>query len=174
MRSAAFALCLSLCLASAGGDIANAIEPTRERVELTRLTGRWYEVARLPNKMQKDCAAATSDWVRSGDIYSVVQTCHKGTAEGPKTEWRAKAQILDPQRNSRLRMSFFGGLLNQEYWVLDHRPDQGWVLLGTPGGRGLWLMSQRPALNPKVRAQALERVRQLGYDISKLEFAGRD
>lgn len=174
MRSAAFAFCLSLCLACVGGGSALAIEPTQDRVELTKLTGRWYEVARLPNKMQKDCAAATSDWARNGDVYSVVQTCHKRTAEGPKTEWRAKAQPLDPQRNSRLRMSFFGGLLNQEYWVLDHRPDQGWVLLGTPGGRGLWLMSQRPALHPRVRAQALERVRQLGYDISKLEFAGRD
>jgi apolipoprotein D and lipocalin family protein len=167
MRPAALILGLSL---AAGALPAAAIQPTSQRVELTRMTGRWYEVARLPNKIQKDCQAATSDWARTVEGYSVVQTCHKGQPSGPKQEWRAKAQVADTATNARFKMTFFGGLVNQEYWVLDHRPDQGWLLLGTPSGRGLWLMSQRPSLTSAVRDQAIARVRQLGYDVSRLEF----
>jgi apolipoprotein D and lipocalin family protein len=67
-------------------------------------------------------------------------------------------------------MSFFGGMISQEYWVLDHRAEQGWLILGTPGGKYLWLMSQRPSLSQAMRAQAVTRIKQLGYDASRLEY----
>jgi apolipoprotein D and lipocalin family protein len=100
----------------------------------------------------------------------VVQTCHKGSLAAPPTEWKAKAKVLDPATNARFRMSFFGGLISQEYWVLDARNDQGWLILGTPGGNYMWLMSQRPVLSTAIKAQAINRIKQLGYDANRLEF----
>ena len=142
--------------------------PPAQKIELTKMTGRWYEVARLPNKTQKDCQGGTSDWVRTGDTYVVVQACHKGSLAAPATEWKAKAKVIDPKTNARIKMSFFGGMLSQEYWVLDHRSD--WLILGTPNGNYMWLMSQRPTLSTSAKVQAVARVKQLGYDISRLEF----
>ena len=78
---------------------APAIAPPAEKIEIARMTGRWYEVARLPNKPQKDCQGGTSDWVKTGDGYSVVQTCHHGSVGGPTTEWKAKAKVIDPRTN---------------------------------------------------------------------------
>lgn len=144
--------------------------PPSKRVELTAMMGRWYEVARLPNKMQRGCTAGTSDWTRAGEGFSVLQTCRKGSPTGPASEWKAKAKVADPKTNAKLQMSFFGGVVKQEYWVLDHRPDQGWLILATPGGNALWLMSQKPNLPAGVRSQALARVKQLGYDTARLEF----
>jgi len=149
--------------------LAAAPEPAA-KVEPSAMSGRWYEVARIPNPMQKGCQAGTSDWVPSGAGYSVVQACRKGSPAAPKTEWKAKAKVVDPNSNAKFKMSFFGGVLSQEYWVLDNRPDQGWLILGTPGGNYLWLMSQRPALSAAVKSQALTRIRQLGYDVGRLEF----
>ena len=114
--------------------------------------------------------AGTADWTRTHDGYAVIQACHKGSVQAPKTEWRAKAKVVDPRTNAKFKLSFFGGLLSQEYWVLDTRPEQGWLILGTPGGNYLWLMSQRPALTATVKAQALNRIKQLGYDVARLEF----
>jgi apolipoprotein D and lipocalin family protein len=160
-------LAAALALASvAAPALASAPEPTR-RVEPSAMAGRWYEVARIPNKLQNGCREGTAEWTRSGDGYSVVQTCRKGPA---KKEWKARAKVVDPRTNAKFKMSFFGGMLSQEYWVLDTRPDQGWLILGTPGGNYLWLMSQRPSLGDAVKAQALTRVRQLGYDVGRLEF----
>jgi len=163
-----FALAAALALAAFSAAPASALapEPTR-KVELSTMAGRWYEVARIPNKMQSGCREGTAEWTRTSNGYSVVQACRKGQA---LKEWKAKARVVDPRTNAKFKMSFFGGLLSQEYWVLDSRPDQGWVILATPGGNYLWLMSQRPSLAEAVKAQALSRVRQLGYDVTRLEF----
>ena len=146
--------------------LALAPEPAR-KLDVSSMAGRWYEVARIPNKLQNGCGEGTVQWTRAGDGYAVVQTCRKGPA---RKEWKARAKVLDPRTNAKFRMSFFGGMMSQEYWVLDTRPEQGWLILGTPGGNYLWLMAQRPALGDAVKAQALTRVRQLGYDVSRLEF----
>jgi apolipoprotein D and lipocalin family protein len=143
--------------------------PTR-RIELTEMMGRWYEVARLPNNTQKGCQAGTSDWTRAGDGFAVVQACNKGAVDGPLSQWRAKAQVADVATNAKFKMSFFGGLVSQEYWVLEHRREQGWLILSTANGKYLWLMSQRPTLSAPIRAQAIARIRQLGFDPGQLEF----
>src|SRR5512143_1653357 len=140
------------------------------RIELTQMMGRWYEVARIPNQLQRGCEAGTSDWTRAGEGFAVVQACHKGKPDGPVAEWKAKARVADPATNAVFKMSFFGGLVSKEYRVLDHRPDQGWLILSTDDGRYLWLMSQRPTLPAAIRAQALARIKQLGFDIGRLEF----
>lgn len=141
-----------------------------ERIELTKMMGRWYEVARLPNKIQADCQAGASDWVRVSDGFAVTQTCRKGAPDGPLAQWKAKARVADAASNAKFKMSFFGGLVSQEYWVLEHRADQGWIILSTRDGKYLWLMSQKPTLPAAVKAQAVSRIRQLGFDPGRLEF----
>lgn len=168
MRALASAIFAAAVLTAAPA-LAAPPAPT-QRIELSKMMGRWYEVARLPNKIQTGCQGGTSDWRKTGEGYSVVQACHKGSLSAPATEWKAKAKVLDGSTNAKLQMTFFNGLIRQEYWVLEHRPDQGWLILGTPGGRSMWLMSQRPTLAPGVKAQAMARVKQLGYDVSRLEF----
>lgn len=155
---------------TAGPVLAAPPPAPSQKIELTKMTGRWYEVARMPNKIQTGCQGGTSDWTRSAEGFSVVQACHKGSLSAPATEWKAKAKVLDPATNARLQMTFFNGLLRQEYWVLDYRGDQGWLILGTPGGRAVWLMSQRPTLPSPAKSQAVARLKQLGYDIGRLEF----
>jgi len=169
MRSTIFAIAAAAATLVAAPALAAPPQPT-ERIELTRMTGRWYEVARMPNKIQTGCQGGTSDWVKAGDGFAVVQACHKGSLSAPATEWKAKAKVIDLKTNAKLQMTFFGGMVRQEYWVLDHRSDQGWLILGTPGGKAMWLMSQRPTLPAAIKAQALARVKQLGYDVGRLEF----
>jgi apolipoprotein D and lipocalin family protein len=91
---------------------AQAMPQPVPHVELTKMMGRWYEVARLPNITQRGCQAGTSDWTRNGEGFSVVQACHKGAPDGPLSEWKAKARVADPVSNAKFRMSFFGGLIS--------------------------------------------------------------
>lgn len=145
-------------------------EPPTKRIELTSMMGRWYEVARYPNKIQNGCNAGTSTWTRAAEGFAVVQACIKGALDGKLTEWKAKASVADASTNAKFKMSFFGGLVNQEYWVLEHRPDQGWLILSTANGKYLWLMSTKPTLPPAAKAQAVNRIKQLGFDAGRLEF----
>ncbi len=65
-------------------------------------------------------------------------------------------------------MSFLGGLKKQEYWVLDCADDHSWAIMATPGGNFVWLLARKPVLSEGAKAQALERVKALGY--AKLEY----
>ena len=150
--------------------VAGAMAQPVTHIELTRMMGRWYEVARLPNITQRGCHAGTSDWTRNGEGFAVVQACHRGSPEGPLAEWRARARVADPVSNAKFKMSFFGGLISQEYWVLDQRSDEGWLILATHDGKYLWLMAQKPTLPLNIRTEAVARIKQLGFDVGRLEF----
>ena len=166
-------VCLGLSTVAAAGAAPSAppaaASPGRG-LDIQHLAGRWYEIARLPNKTQRGCQAGASDWSRAAEGFSVVQSCHRGAPDGPLAEWKAKARVADPVTNAKFKMSFFGGLLTQEYWVLDRREADGWLILSTHDGHYLWLMSQKPTLPAAVRAQVVTRIRQLGFDPSRLEW----
>jgi len=161
---------LVACVLAATAAPAAAPKPLRP-VSSDLYSGRWYEIARTPNTLQKDCQGATSDFLGWSDgAFTVVDTCHHGTPSGPAKVIRARARIVSPPDNTRFRVSFFGGLVHQEYWILDHADDGGWAVMATPGGNYVWLLSRRPALSTAVRATALARVAALGYAPSRLIF----
>ena len=54
-------------------------EPSKP-VDPHRYIGRWYEIARLPNMLQKDCVEPTSEWTSFGgdEVDAVVECLAKG------------------------------------------------------------------------------------------------
>ncbi|QUD86854.1 lipocalin family protein [Phenylobacterium montanum] len=164
------AVALAACVL--GGWIAEAApSATTKPVDPKRYTGRWYEVARLPNKIQSNCAAATSDWSRDPDgEFEVVQTCHMGAANGQAKVWRGSGKIVDEATNSRFRIGFFGGLVQMDYAVLDRGDDYSWCMLTASNPKWFWIMSRRPNLSPAEKAALVARAQALGFDTSKLIF----
>ena len=161
---------LAACLTLAPFAPARAAPEPARRIEISQMMGRWYEVARVPNALQRGCQAGASDWTPAASGFAVVQSCHKGAPNGPLSVWKAKATVADPRTNARLKMTFFGGVVSQDYVVVEHRPDQGWLVLATANGKYLWLMSTHPTLSAAAKLQAMARIRQLGFDTGRLEF----
>lgn len=177
MRTPVLALLAGMSVA--GAAIAAAPQPSRP-VPASFYSGRWYEIARIPNIGQRDCQAPETRFARIGDAgetrfisdqgeFSVRQTCHRGSAAGPAKVYVTRGRILPGAGNARFEMVFLGGLKHQEYWVLDTAPDQSWAIMATPGGNYVWLLSRRPVMPPAVRAAAVARIRALGYG-QRLEF----
>jgi apolipoprotein D and lipocalin family protein len=161
-------VCLAM-LAGASPAPAKAPQPVRP-VQPSLYSGRWYQIAGIAKADQHFCAAATDDFGPDGHGgLSGVATCHEGNASGKAHEYTAKVSILPGSGAAKFKMSFFGGLISQEYWVLDHADDQSWALMATPGGNYLWLIARRPNLDPRVRQAAITRIAALGYDVSKLK-----
>ncbi|MDZ4777244.1 MAG: lipocalin family protein [Alphaproteobacteria bacterium] len=155
----------ALCLLA---DPASAAAPQPAKaVDLGSYSGRWYEIARIPNKLQRDCLAPTVDYSLDANRVRAVQRC--SAASGRTKVYRSSGRILDPGVNARTRLTF-AGFWSQEYWIIDHATD--WALVGDPSGRYLWLMSRRATLPAGSRDAALSRMRALGYDTGRLEFAG--
>ena len=146
-----------------------AAQPPSKPVSAAFYTGKWYEIARTPNSGQRDCQAATTQFTDKGASgFTVVQICRKGSASGASKTFNTTGTIVAGTQNAKFKMSFLGGLKKQEYWVLDRADDQSWAIMATPGGNFVWLLSRDPVMSPAAKAQALARVKALGY--AKLEY----
>lgn len=174
---AAFAA--SLALAVAGPASAAAPQPAKP-VAAAFYSGRWYEIARIPNAGQRDCQAPITQFTPlggKGDVafvastgeFSVSQVCRKGSPGGAAKTFSTKGRILPGARNAKFEMNFLGGMKKQEYWILDAAPDGAWAIMATPGGNYVWLLSRKAVMSEAAKATAIARIRALGYG-QKLEF----
>ena len=95
---AAAALALA-CAFSAGSAAAQA-------VDMDRFDGRWFEIARNPNNMQRDCSRAQIDFNPGSraDRYSIVVTCTRRPSGNVET-LRANASVTDTTTNAKFRFS---------------------------------------------------------------------
>jgi len=148
-------------------------------VDLDRFDGRWFEIARNPNNVQKDCRRAQIDFTPQSraDRYGLLVTCTR-RADGGIETLRANARVTDTTTNARFRFTLagllsFGGLAGQNYWVWDHAPDYSWVIMGLPDKSGWWIWNRSQSPSEATRRQLLARVAALGFDTANPVHTGR-
>jgi len=168
---------LSLALAGCAGPPVNRTSSSPlevvPAVNLDRYAGRWYEIARLPNRFEKDCEGVTADYARRADgLIKVVNTCRKGAPNGKIKAATGRARVVDPETNARLEVSFFGPFWG-DYWIIDLAEDYSRSIVGEPSGRYLWILSRTPTLSDASLADALAVIEAKGYDASALYFTGQ-
>jgi apolipoprotein D and lipocalin family protein len=149
-------------MALGAGARAGAPQPIRS-AGLNLYSGRWYQIAQIAKTNKHPCPGGTDDFaLNAKGRLTVTITCRFGR------RMSAGVTIFPASGNTRFRMSFFGGLIRQEYWLLDYAADQSWALMATPGGNYLWLLARSPSLDPATRARALASIKALGYDTARL------
>lgn len=142
-------------------------------VDIKRYVGRWYEIARLPNRFQEDCAGdvtATYSLREDGEI-NVVNRCRKSDGEMSEAEGRAKrADREEPP--SKLKVRFAPAFLSflpfvwGDYWIIDLAPDYSYAVVGEPDRRYFWVLSRTTTMEEAVLQEIFERSRKKGYDLS--------
>lgn len=147
----------------------HASEPlaTVQSVDLKRYVGTWYEIARYPNRFQKDCEGDTTanyTLLANGNI-EVVNSCRQ--ANGKMNTARGKAKIVDRTSNARLKVTFFWPFYGS-YWIIGLAPDYSYAIVGEPDRKYLWILSRTPKMSAESYAAALETVRRSGYDPKRL------
>jgi len=140
-------------------------------VDLQRYAGRWYEIAKYPAFFQgANCVGATAEYaLRPDGNVDVVNRCYAGALDGPERSVEAVARVVDPQTNAKLKVAFFGGLVEGDYWIIDLDPDYQWAVVGDPRRAFLWILSRTPSLDADVYAAIVARLPDKGYDPARLE-----
>ena len=147
-----------------------ASEPPLETVphiDLSRYTGRWYEIARYPNKFETKCArdvTAEYSTKENGDIR-VVNSCT--APNGRLVRSVGTAKVVDTSTNSKLKVAFFWPFYGK-YWVLDLGERYDYAVVGEPGRDYLWILSRTPAMPDSTYEKILNRLPARGYDPEKL------
>jgi len=171
MRLSSLAAISSVCLASGTAlSLAGKRElPVVDNVDLTRYSGKWFEIARLPASFERKCVSdVTATYALKPDgAIEVRNACRQ--ANGKMTESTGTARLRDKNGpNSKLKVTFFWPL-SGDYWIIDLDHDYQWALVGTPDRKYLWILSRTPELSADVYARLLARAKSLGFDISRVQ-----
>jgi apolipoprotein D and lipocalin family protein len=166
---------------------AHAAEPlqTVASVDLKRFQGRWYQIAYYPNTFQKQCVAnTTADYrlLMTGQV-EVINQC--STADGSISKVTGAARVKPPKLlgvpvakgtdTAKLEVRFapsFLAWLNAvwaPYWVIQLPSDYRYAVVGEPGRDYLWILSRTPTLAANDRADIEARLREQGYDVTRLQ-----
>ena len=153
---------------------AHAQAPVRAvpLVDLNRYAGDWFEIARFPNRFQRQCLGdvRASYALRADGRVDVVNRCR--TAEGP-IEARGVARVVDERTSARLQVRFAPAWLSWlpvwgDYWIIGLAPDYSWAVVGDPGRKYLWILARTPHLAPDAVAAARQAARTNGFDVERL------
>ncbi len=143
---------------------------TETYVDLDRYLGRWYEIARLPNRFERNCEGVTANYARRDDgLIAVTNTCRKDRVDGTSKIANGRARIVDTKSNAKLEVSFFGPFWG-DYWILDIDEDYQISLVGEPSGKYLWILSRTPTLNKTTSNEIMLKLQRLGYQTDALYF----
>lgn len=182
---ATFNLVLSLGLSAAlvtGTAQAQTATPaplaTVSSVDLDRYMGRWYEIARFPNRFQKDCSGpATADYVLqpSGRVQ-VTNRCPQ--ADGKTDEAIGEARRIGGPGSPKLEVRFAPSWLSWlpmvwgNYWVIDLDPAYTLAVVSEPKREYLWVLARQPQVDAATWEALMARLRAQGFDLTKLLKVG--
>ena len=173
--AAAIAALLASAALATTAALAQLPVTTVDRVDLERYLGRWYEIARLPNKYQAECASdVTATYTaRAPTVINVVNECRQD--DGMTKRADGVARIRDANTNAKLEVRFAPLALAWlpfvwgDYWVLDLAPDYSHALVGVPNRDYLWVLARTPKLDPAVYEQLLAKASAQGFNIAKIQ-----
>lgn len=145
-------------------------------VDVTKYLGTWYEIAKYPNKFQKDCGAtrATYGLTKHGNL-SVLNECEDLTKGGKIKVAKGVAFIADKNSNSKLKVGFAPifkhlGLFTGDYWILKLDENYQHVLVGNPSFEYLWVLSRTIELPEETLFDLISYAEEIGFDSSRIEL----
>jgi apolipoprotein D and lipocalin family protein len=167
--AAAALLALALAAPVAAQGIA-----TVEKVDMVRYAGTWYEIARLPNKLQAECAGdvSTTFRLRGMRTYDIETRCRR--ADGSEEVDMGIARVQDQTTNAKMEWRFLPLALAwwpfawTDYWIVDLAPDYSWAVAAVPTREAIWILARKPELDAATYDRLVAKARAMGFETGKL------
>ncbi len=151
------------------------VPTTVKYVDLKKYAGLWYEIAKIPNRFQKQCVKGTTAQyeLRENGEISVINSCIDKNNELDKTD--GVARIVDNKSNAKLEVSFFSILgwrpIWGDYWIIGLDENYKWAIVGTPNRKYGWILSRTSQMNQTVLDNIFAILRDQGYNPKDFEMS---
>jgi apolipoprotein D and lipocalin family protein len=175
------ALLFAIGMAAAGTGATTAADAVRTvgAVDLDRYAGEWFEVARFPNRFQRDCVGdVRAQYARRSDgRIDVTNLCR--TEDGEIKTASGVARVVDPATNARLKVRFAPAALSifpfvwGDYWIIGLADDYAWAVVGSPDREYLWILSRTPVLSSEAYQAAVRIAAGNGFEVNRLVETGQ-
>jgi apolipoprotein D and lipocalin family protein len=170
-RSAVRIILTAGLLSGISGALGCTIHPpliTARHVDLSRYAGTWYEIARFPERFQRDCVATQAQYTPLDDgTIKVVNQCRTRSFDGELQNIEGTAHVVEPSTNARLKVKF-GFLARGDYWIIEVDQEYRYALVGTPDRKHLWILSRTPVMSDEVYRALRSRAADQGFPVERL------
>ena len=146
-------------------------------LDVNRYVGTWYEIAKYPNRFQKQCASHTrAQYLAQTDgSLQVVNRCV--TREGETLEAIGQAHQVGGTSSPKLQVRFAPAWLSWlpwvwgDYWVIDLDKDYQLAAVSDAKRDYLWVLSRHKQVDAKTYQALLARLAAQGFDLQRLELS---
>lgn len=129
--------------------------------------GKWYEIARLDFKYEKDLNNTTAEYSTNDD--GTIKVLNRGY-NVKKKEWEeatGKAKFVEDDKIAMLKVSFFGPFYSG-YNVIAIDSDYKYALVAGESLKYLWILSREKTIPNDIKDNYLKIANEIGYNTSDL------
>ena len=142
--------------------------PTVKEVNLEKYAGKWFEIAKLPNRFEKglECATATYTIKKNGKI-EVFNQAYLSNNKSKVKNIKGTAWVPDSAYPGRLKVRFFWPF-SGDYQIIYLDEQYNHVLVGSPSRKYLWILARTKQIDDATSNKLLEIAKTNGFDINKV------
>lgn len=142
---------------------AEAVKP----FDKEKYLGKWYEIARLDFKFEKNLNNTTAEYSIRDD--GKIKVDNKGY-NIKKEKWQqaiGKAKFVDDENVAMLKVSFFGPFYSG-YNVIAIDDDYKYALVAGKNTKYLWILSRETIIPESIKQNYLKVAETIGYNTNDL------
>jgi apolipoprotein D and lipocalin family protein len=134
-----------------------------------RYMGKWKEIARLPNLIERDLRDLTEEYSLNNDGTVKVITRAFNPVKNKPIEATGTIKFKGPETRGQLSVAYFVPVY-LDYNVLDIDDSYRYALVSGSSMNYLWLLSRESSMPEEMKRRFLDKATSIGFDISKLEW----
>lgn len=176
LKCAAVVVALSMFASHA---LAGSTQPlqTIQSLDVTRYMGTWFEIAKYPNRFQKQCVRNTSAEysLKKDGTVKVLNRCQLASGDMDEADGQARqiGGVKSPKFEVRFAPTWLSWLpmVWGDYWVIDLDKEYELVAVSEPSRKYLWVLARTPQVNQANYDALIARLKARGFDMNKLELS---
>ncbi|MFN8788066.1 MAG: lipocalin family protein [Neisseriaceae bacterium] len=167
--------CLAIIM-NTGISYASDIQPIND-FNISKYLGKWYEVARLPNRFENKCIAPiTANYSVDPDNNNkiiIVNQCN--TEDNQIDTATGVATFVESSNIGKLKVTFLPKWLRWlpfgygDYWILNTDYSEI-AVVGSPDREYLWILARTEKISLNLQEGAVLLAKNRGFDTTKLIF----
>ncbi|NDF46017.1 MAG: lipocalin, partial [Betaproteobacteria bacterium] len=177
LRTACYGFLTTALLVCSVTSHAQALPPvqTIASLDVPRYMGTWFELAKFPNVFQRKCVSNTRAvyTLNADNTVQVLNRCRiqDGSAIEALGQAKQMGNATSPVLKVRFAPEWLGWLplVWGDYWVIDLDDQYQLAAVSDAKREYLWVLSRSPKIDQTRYAALLQRLKQQGFDVDKLQ-----
>ena len=139
--------------------------------ELEKYLGKWYEIARLDHRFERNMQNVNAEYSLRDD--GKVKVINRGFKNDKWKKAVGNAKFAQDENTGFLKVSFFGPFYGS-YIIYELADDYSYAFVSGDNKNYLWLLSRTKTVSDELMEKFLSQAKELGFNTDELKFVEQD